>query len=103
MDKTYVVKITFQAENQIQETMHYITSASALVYSISETAKLNILRPYYYFKYILTGLPKLCDGKGNIYPAKLDYLMPGQILFWKNVGNHAAHKSGVKFNGGRMI
>ena len=51
-------------------------SASAMVYSISETAKLNNLRPYYYFKYILTELPKLCDEKGNIEPAKLDYLMP---------------------------
>lgn len=51
-------------------------SASAMVYSISETAKLNNLRPYYYFKYILTELPKLCDEKGNIDPAKLDYLMP---------------------------
>ena len=51
-------------------------TASASVYSISETAKLNNLRPYYYFKYILTELPKLCDEKGNIDPAKLDYLMP---------------------------
>jgi hypothetical protein len=51
-------------------------NASALVYSISETAKLNNLRPYYYFKYILTELPKLCDKKGNIDPAKLDDLMP---------------------------
>ena len=51
-------------------------SASALVYSISETAKLNNLRPYYYFKYILTELPKLCDENGNIDPAELDYLMP---------------------------
>lgn len=50
--------------------------SSALVYSISETAKLNGLRPYYYFKYILTELPKHCDGKGNVDPAKLDYLMP---------------------------
>ena len=33
-------------------------SASACIYSISETAKLNNLRPYYYFKYILTELPK---------------------------------------------
>ena len=31
--------------------------ASALVYSISETAKLNNLRPYYYLRYILTELP----------------------------------------------
>ena len=51
-------------------------SASAMVYSISETAKLNQLRSYYYFKYILTELPKLCDEKGNIDPAKLDHLMP---------------------------
>ena len=40
------------------------------------TAKLNNLRPYYYLKYILTELPKLCDEQGNINPADLDYLMP---------------------------
>ena len=51
-------------------------NASALVYSISETAKLNNLRPYNYFKYILTELPKHCEKKGNIDPAELDYLMP---------------------------
>ena len=50
--------------------------SSALVYSISETAKLNNLRPYYYFRHILTELPKYCDEKGNIDPAKLDQLMP---------------------------
>ena len=50
--------------------------ASAVIYSISETAKLNDLRPYYYFKYLLTELPKLSDGKGEIDPAKLDYLLP---------------------------
>lgn len=51
-------------------------NASALVYSISETAKLNNIRPYNYFKYILTELPKHCDEKGNIEPAELDYIMP---------------------------
>ena len=51
-------------------------NASALIYSISETAKLNNLRPYNYFKYILTELPKHCDEKGNIEPADLDYIMP---------------------------
>ena len=50
--------------------------ASALVYSIPETAKLNNLRPYYCFRHILTELPKLCDKKGNIDPAKLNLLMP---------------------------
>lgn len=50
--------------------------SSALIYSISETAKLNHLRPYYYFKYILTELPKLYDEKGNIDSTKLESLMP---------------------------
>lgn len=50
-------------------------SLSALVYSISETAKLNNLRLYYCFRYILTELPKHCDEKGNIDPTELDYLM----------------------------
>lgn len=51
-------------------------SSSALIYSISETAKLNNLRPYYYFKYILTELPKHCDETGNISLVDMDYLMP---------------------------
>ncbi len=50
--------------------------AGALVYSISETAKLNNLKPYKYFEYLLTELPKLCDDDGNIDNTKLDYLMP---------------------------
>ena len=50
--------------------------ASAVIYSISETAKLNNLRPYYYFKHLLTELPKLCDEEGNIDTVKLDYLLP---------------------------
>ena len=51
-------------------------TASALVYSISETAKLNHFRPYYYFKYIFTELPNFCDEQGNIDSTKLDDLMP---------------------------
>lgn len=50
--------------------------ASAVIYSLSETAKLNNLKPYYYFKHLLTELPNLCDEKGNIEPAKLDDLLP---------------------------
>ena len=50
--------------------------ASAVIYSISETAKLNNLRPYYYFKHLLTELPKLCDEEGNIDTAKLGHLLP---------------------------
>lgn len=50
--------------------------ASAVIYSISETAKLNDLRPYYYFRHLLTQLPKLCDEEGNIDTTELDYLLP---------------------------
>lgn len=50
--------------------------ASATVYSVSETAKLNNLRPYKYFEYLLTELPKLCDRNGNIDSSKLDAYMP---------------------------
>ena len=50
--------------------------ASAVIYSISETAKLNNLRPYYYFKHLLTELPKHYDKKGNIDSAKLNHLLP---------------------------
>ena len=49
---------------------------SANIYSISETAKMNNLRPLKCFEYILTILPYLCDKKGNIDPSSLDNLMP---------------------------
>lgn len=50
--------------------------ASAVTYSISETAKLNSLRPYDYSKHLLTELPWLCDDNGNIAPDGLDHLLP---------------------------
>lgn len=50
--------------------------ASANIYSISETAKLNNLKPLKYFEYILTQLPYRCDEDGNVDPDKLDDLMP---------------------------
>ena len=59
-------------------------TASALVYSISETAKINNLRPYGYFKYLLTELPKRCDENGNIEPAQLDDLMPWSLKLPKD-------------------
>ena len=37
------------------------TQASTIVYSISETAKLNDLNPYYYFKYLLEEMPRYMD------------------------------------------
>lgn len=50
--------------------------ASAIVYSISETAKLNSLNPYYYFNHLLSELPKLVDENGNIEPQQLEPLLP---------------------------
>ncbi len=50
--------------------------ASAAIYSIVETAKLNNLNPYYYLEYLLTELPKLRDEEGNIKADKLDSLLP---------------------------
>ena len=50
--------------------------ASAVMYSIAETAKLNELNPYYYLKYLLEELPKLIDGGGNIKTTELESLLP---------------------------
>ena len=47
--------------------------SSAVVYSIAETAKANNLKPYDYFEYLLTEIPKHMDDKGNAF---LDELLP---------------------------
>lgn len=50
--------------------------ASAIAYSLSESAKLNNLKPYMYFKHLLSVLPEHLDKDGNIDPSVLDELMP---------------------------
>lgn len=50
--------------------------ASAVAYSIAESAKANQLKPYEYFKHLLTELPNRMDDKGNIDISALDDLMP---------------------------
>ena len=50
--------------------------ASAVIYSISETAKLNHLNPYFYFRYILTELAERYKQKGGLDPSELDDLLP---------------------------
>lgn len=51
--------------------------ASAVIYSISETAKLNNLSTYHYFNYLLTELPKLIDKDGNVIHAEaMEALLP---------------------------
>lgn len=55
--------------------------ASAVAYSITETAKLNNLNPYYYYCHLFSELAKLSNDKGYIdtdalEPTALDDLLP---------------------------
>lgn len=50
--------------------------ASAIIYSITETARANNLNVYYYIKHLLTELPQLMDKNGNIEQSLLEPLMP---------------------------
>ena len=50
--------------------------ASAIIYSITETARANNLNVYYYIKHLLTELPQLVDENGNIEQSMLEPLMP---------------------------
>ena len=48
--------------------------SSAIIYSIAETAKANNLKPYEYFEYLLTEIPKHMDDK--------DYSFCEALLPW---------------------
>ena len=52
------------------DTVHG-ASASAIIYSISETAKANVLKPYEYFEYLLTEIPKHQDESSTDFLADL--------------------------------
>ena len=41
--------------------------ASAVIYSIAETAKANGLNPYQYFEYLLTEIPKYQECTDNSF------------------------------------
>lgn len=47
--------------------------ASAIIYSIAETAKANNLKPYHYFQYLLKTIPNHMDDKDRTF---LDDLLP---------------------------
>ena len=47
--------------------------SSAIIYSIAETAKANNLKPYEYFEYLLTEIPKHMDDTDRSF---LDDLLP---------------------------
>ena len=57
---------------QMIDTIHGSTS-SAIIYSIAETAKANNLKPYEYFEYLLTEIPKHVDDKNKDF---LEDLLP---------------------------
>ena len=50
--------------------------ASATSYSLAESAKANNLKPYEYFKHLLTEMPKRMAGEEPPAPETLDDLMP---------------------------
>ena len=50
--------------------------ASAVIYSITETARANNLNVYYYIRYLLAELIKRKDKDGNIDEAMLEPIMP---------------------------
>ena len=43
----------------------------AIIYSIAETAKANNLKPFDYFEYLLTEIPKHVDDKNTDFLAEL--------------------------------
>ena len=48
-------------------------NSSAIIYSIAETAKANNLKPYDYFEYLLTEIPKHLNGTNRSF---LEDLLP---------------------------
>ena len=54
------------------DTIHG-AQASAILYSIAETAKANGLKPYHYFEYLLTEIPKHMEDKDKSF---LEHLLP---------------------------
>ena len=64
-----------RANWHIIDTVHG-AQASAIVYSIVETAKANHLKPYEYLKFLLTEVPKHMDDTDDSF---LDDLLPWAV------------------------
>lgn len=52
--------------------------SSAIIYSIAETAKANNLKPYDYFEYLLTEIPKHLDESDRSF---CENLLLGRISY----------------------
>ena len=63
------------------DTVNGATS-SAIIYSIAETAKANGLKPFNYFEYLLTEIPKHADEKNTDF---LTDLLPGAPTLPENI------------------
>ena len=63
------------------DTVNGATS-SAIIYSIAETAKANQLKPYEYFEYLLTEIPKHMDDKNSNF---LEALLPWSETLPENI------------------
>lgn len=63
------------------DTVNGATS-SAIIYSITETAKANQLKPYEYFEYLLAEIPKHMDDKNSNF---LEELLPWSETLPENI------------------
>ena len=63
--------------------------SSAIIYSIAETAKANNLKPYDYFEYLLTEIPKHLDVPDRSF---LDDLLPWSPSLPENCRKHGKNK-----------
>ena len=63
------------------DTLHG-ASSSAIIYSIAETAKANRLKPYEYFEFLLTEIPKHMDDKNTDF---LSDLLPWSDALPENI------------------
>lgn len=57
-------------------------ASSAIIYSIAETAKANNLKPFDYFEYLLTEIPKHADDRNTDF---LEELLPGSKTLPKHI------------------
>lgn len=63
------------------DTLHG-ASSSAIIYSIAETAKANRLKPYEYFEFLLTEIPRHMDDKNTDF---LEDLLPWSDALPENI------------------
>ena len=73
--------------------------ASAMIYSIAETAKVNNLKPYNYFKYLLEEIPRHMDEHGvdfceEIHPRDIVPIS----LFHSQCLKYRIFRTGIRYN-----